>query len=326
MRLLIAILLFVVNSAFALDSFPSDYQKKRVLISTDIGGGDPDDIQSMIHYLVYADMFDLEGIVISRPRGAKSTMLKVIRAYRKDYHHFRFVSADYPTPGQLRRLVKVGAERNKKTPSVGYSRSTPGSRLIVQQANKEDPRPLHILVWGAITDVAQAIHDSPKIKKKIRIFSITSPNNKGYNTELDPSPSLYLRRVHAKSLYWIESDDTFRGIYNTGMFNKTKYGNVGFVKQVIKPRGALGKLFYKVSANINVNSYGIKMGDTPSLLFLFNGNFDNPTKPSWGGQYCKVKKNYHVGCKKYEKPSVSRHKLDILKDWEKRLIRIYDKK
>ena len=40
----------------------------RVLVSTDIGGTDPDDFQSMVHLLVYADAFDIEGLV-SSPYG-----------------------------------------------------------------------------------------------------------------------------------------------------------------------------------------------------------------------------------------------------------------
>ena len=35
--------------------------RPRVIVSTDIGGTDPDDFQSMVHFLVYADMFDVEG-------------------------------------------------------------------------------------------------------------------------------------------------------------------------------------------------------------------------------------------------------------------------
>ena len=34
----------------------------RVVISTDLGGSDEDDIQSMIHYLVYSDLLDTEGM------------------------------------------------------------------------------------------------------------------------------------------------------------------------------------------------------------------------------------------------------------------------
>lgn len=38
-------------------------ERFRVLISTDIGGTDPDDNQSMAHLLMYSNEFDLEGLV-----------------------------------------------------------------------------------------------------------------------------------------------------------------------------------------------------------------------------------------------------------------------
>ena len=44
-------------------------QHPRVLISTDIGGTDPDDNQSMTHLLMYSDLFDLEGLVSSPSYG-----------------------------------------------------------------------------------------------------------------------------------------------------------------------------------------------------------------------------------------------------------------
>src|SRR5699024_6734168 len=40
----------------------------RVVVSTDIGGTDPDDFQSMVHLLLYADVLDIEGL-ISSPYG-----------------------------------------------------------------------------------------------------------------------------------------------------------------------------------------------------------------------------------------------------------------
>lgn len=43
----------------------TDIIKPRVLVSTDIGGTDPDDNQSMAHLLMYTDCLDLEGIVSS---------------------------------------------------------------------------------------------------------------------------------------------------------------------------------------------------------------------------------------------------------------------
>ena len=53
--------------------------RHRVLVSTDIGGRDPDDFQSMVHLLVYADVLDLEGLVASPPGpGKKEHILQVI--------------------------------------------------------------------------------------------------------------------------------------------------------------------------------------------------------------------------------------------------------
>jgi hypothetical protein len=308
-------------------AFPEDYTKKRVLISSDIGGGDPDDIQSMIHYLAYANMFDLEGIIISRPRGNKATMDKVIQAYRRDYDKFEFISPDYPTPNQLSKLVKVGAAPNKKSPSIGYSNPTAGSNWIIKQARSEDPRPLNIIIWGSATDVAQAVHDAPDIKKKIKVFFI---GYVGYNYDGDPSTLDYLHKQ--KDLRIVESGHTHRGMYlgGTGSNKNSKYGNVWFVEKVISHRGSLGRMFRRISADIGVNNYGIKMGDTPSLLFLFNGDFDKPGKGSWGGKYCKISKNRYGDCPNNSMgifpgaKTIDKHRVDILKDWEKRLKMIYD--
>jgi hypothetical protein len=43
--------------------------KPRILISTDIGGTDPDDNQSMTHFLMYSYMFEIEGLISSPSYG-----------------------------------------------------------------------------------------------------------------------------------------------------------------------------------------------------------------------------------------------------------------
>jgi hypothetical protein len=42
-----------------------DGGRYRVLVSSDIGGTDPDDFQSMVHLLLYADVLDIERLVSS---------------------------------------------------------------------------------------------------------------------------------------------------------------------------------------------------------------------------------------------------------------------
>ena len=71
-------------------------QPHRVLVSSDIGGTDPDDLQLLVHLLVYADCFDLEGLVSSPyGRGRKEHILGVIDAYQKDYPNLRSYSDKY---------------------------------------------------------------------------------------------------------------------------------------------------------------------------------------------------------------------------------------
>ena len=72
-----------------------------------------------------------------------------------------------------------------------FSAPTDGSQLLVESARAEDPRPLWVLVWGSITDVAQAVHDAPDIADRIRIVSIGS-----WNTSQDRAARDYLFRQH----------------------------------------------------------------------------------------------------------------------------------
>jgi len=153
----------------------------RVIVSSDIGGSDPDDFQSMVHYLLYADLFDTEGLIASPPRGGrKEHILEALAAYEKDYKNLKSHSPKFPTPATLRAISKQGAL--DRAPEAGYSQPTEGSAWIIRQARLDDPRPLYILVWGSITDVAQAVHDEPAIKEKIRVYSIGS-----WNTREDPA-------------------------------------------------------------------------------------------------------------------------------------------
>src|SRR6186997_2242678 len=93
----------VVNCGLAVE-------RHRVVVSTDIGGTDPDDFQSMVHLLVYADVFDLEGLVSSPyGPGRKEHILQVIDQYERDFPNLQTYSNRYPTPAALRAMAKEGA-------------------------------------------------------------------------------------------------------------------------------------------------------------------------------------------------------------------------
>ena len=71
----------------------------RILVSTDIGGTDPDDFQSMIHLLMYADRFQIEGL-ISSPfgDGRKQALLDMIKLYEQDLGALKPHVPELPDP------------------------------------------------------------------------------------------------------------------------------------------------------------------------------------------------------------------------------------
>ncbi|MBN1127316.1 MAG: DUF1593 domain-containing protein [Sedimentisphaerales bacterium] len=306
---------------FALGPGALGGNRYRVIVSSDIGGGDEDDIQSMIHYFVYADLFDTEGLISSPPqKGRKIDILKVIDAYEKDYPNLKTWSDKYPAPAFLRFISKQGAI--DPAPAKGYSQSTEGSKWIVRCANQPDSRPLYILVWGSITDVAQALHDAPSIKNKIRVYFIAS-----WNLKQDLSAFAYIDEKH-KDLWMIFCDTTFRGWYMGG--DQTgDLSNAAFVCLHVKGKGALGDYFAPLKGG------SIKMGDTPSVAFLLCGTPDNPTRPSWGGQFIRRQNRPHwwmdnpdpdlMEADRAGAKTVNQWRTDYLRDWQHRMDRCCEK-
>ena len=244
-----------------------------MIVSTDIGGTDPDDFQSMVHFLVYADCFDVEGLVSSPyGPGRKKHILEVIDCYEKDYGKLKTYSDKYPSPDALRALAKQGEA--EVAPYAGVRRATEGSNWIVMCARRDDPRPLYVLVWGGIEDLAQALHDAPGILPKLRVYWIGGPNKKW-------GPNAYQYIIaHHPELWIIEANATYRGWF-TGGDQTGQWGNKEFVRRHIAGKGALGDFFVSKKDEI-------KMGDTPSVGWLLRGNVDDPRKPGWGGSYVRA--------------------------------------
>lgn len=270
-------ILLISLGLFQGNCYAQQQMKPRILISSDIGGTDPDDFQSMIHLLTYADKFQIEGL-ISSPfgKGRKEDFLRMIDLYEKDFPQLQQHSSDYPLPDALRKVCKQGAI--PEAPYKGFSTSTEGSDWIIQCAKKKSKQPLWILVWGGIEDLAQALHDAPEIKKNIRVYWIGGPNKKwsvnAYSYIAEHHPDLSI----------IEANATYRGWFMdegsaANLSAKTYY------KNFVQDHGALGRDF------INYYNGEIKMGDSPSLAYLLYGNPDKPTAESWGGSFTLINRS-----------------------------------
>ncbi len=249
--------------------------KPRILISTDIGGTDPDDNQSMIHFLMYSNLFKTEGLVSSPSygQGSKQNILEMIDLYAKDLPELRKHADGFPSPDYLRSITKQG--KGEEAPFKGYSEATEGSDWIIKCARKKSKHPLWILVWGGLEDLAQALHDAPDIEKNIKVYWIGGPNKK-WSTN-----SYAYIAEHYPNLWFIEDNSSYRGFF-LDKNAPENFKNDNYYKYYIKGAGYMGRAFK--------NYYGgaIKMGDTPSLLYLMNGHPDDPSGESWGGSFEKI--------------------------------------
>ncbi|MGN0282574.1 MAG: nucleoside hydrolase-like domain-containing protein [Prevotella sp.] len=266
-----ALMIMAMLSLTTVAAQQSPIEKYRVLISTDIGGTDPDDNQSMAHLLMFTDKFELEGLVSSPSygSGSASEIYRMIDIFEKDYSQLCEYAPGLMTPYELRPLVKQG--RIGRAPACGYGKPTEGSQWIVTQARKDDARPLYVLVWGGLEDVAQALHDAPDIAPKLRVHWIGGPNKKW-------SVNTYCYIIeHFPDLWMIENNTTYRAfIYDSK--NKDEW-NTGYFDKHIRDAGYLGRDF---AAYYKGNP---KMGDTPTLLYMMKGNPANPEAQSLAGRF-----------------------------------------
>ncbi|HOB33572.1 MAG TPA: DUF1593 domain-containing protein, partial [Verrucomicrobiota bacterium] len=219
--------------------------------------------------------------IISSPYGPgrKRDILTVIDHYERDYPNLKTYSDRYPTPDALRTISKQGALESAGL--SGHGVSTEGSDWIIQCAKRDDPRPLWILVWGGIDDLAQALHDDPSIVSRIRVYFIGGPNKKWSVPAYD-----YITREHP-NLWIIEANSTYHGWFNGGN-QSGDWSNQGFVASRVAGRGALGDYFAGLTFGGRTRAT-LKMGDTPSVMYVLGDAPENPAENnSWGGRFVRA--------------------------------------
>ena len=81
------------------------------------------------------------------------------------------------------------------------------------------------------------------------------------------------------NLWFIENNATYRGFI--GSDKDPSYYQAPFWQNAMMGRGVMGDNFRHYYNGI------VKMGDTPSLLYLMGNGFnpDEPNSPHWGGQF-----------------------------------------
>jgi thiol-disulfide isomerase/thioredoxin len=284
MKILSCILTFI----FLVGCFSNLHSQNtpRVFVFTDINidSGDPDDRQSLVHLLWYANELRIEGVVPERwnASGIEACEL-VAEAYAKDYFEYNFKGKNYPEPEKIESLFATGREDAIRR---------------FQQAASVKNDPLYVLIWGSMHLFGDALRSKPEVWKNIRVITIgTDLMMEAYrqhipeNWEKTEKPceqfnwngngrNEIFNDSRFDQMWWLEINWTYEGMF-TGeepreMFNKlSEYGTLGsHLKEVVK--------------NENWAQY-FRVGDTPSVLYVIDPGHDlnNPIQSSWAGKFIK---------------------------------------
>ena len=110
------ILMLAVLLVFGWQAVSCCADRPRLAISADIGG-DPDDQQSMIRLMTYANEFEIEVLIASasgtpgelnRAITRPDLILKIVDAYGKVLPNLKKHATGWPQAEQLRRRVESG--------------------------------------------------------------------------------------------------------------------------------------------------------------------------------------------------------------------------
>jgi hypothetical protein len=268
--------------------------KPRLLVLTDIGG-DPDDQQSLIRLMTYANEFEIEGLIATAsgtPGELKEQVTRpdlireVVTAYGKVRPNLLLHRPDYPAAEALLGRVKSGNPR-RGIRGVGAGNDTEGSRWVIQAVDRDDPRPVNVVIWGGPTELAQALwrvrHDRTaeglkRFVEKLRVHSIGHQDDSGpWIVEQFPGLFYVLSKAAEKRDM---REGAYRGMYLGGDESLTSRAWVD--AHVRKGRGPLGAL-YPTRTWTAPNPHGcLKEGDTPSWLYFLPTGLSDPDRPEWG--------------------------------------------
>jgi hypothetical protein len=176
---------------FCLGARCSAAEKPRVFVLTDIEN-EPDDAMSLVRFLVYANQWDVEGLVATtsihqQNKVAPERIRQIVAAYGQVRDNLEKHERGFPPAAQLHSVISEG-RRDYGMRAVGEGMDSPGSALLIRAADRDDPRPLWVPVWGGPNVLAQALWKvratrSPEALARfvapLRVYTISDQDDSG---------------------------------------------------------------------------------------------------------------------------------------------------
>ncbi|MBD3265243.1 DUF1593 domain-containing protein [bacterium] len=274
----------------------------RLVILTDMGN-EPDDSQTMVHLLLYANAIDIEGLISVTSRWLNPTrkppkhrtypelITERVHAYGKVRPNLLKHAAGWPTEQELHDRIAAG-QPGYGMDSVGEGKASPGSRLIMRVLEKPDPRPVYFAINAGSNTLAQALFDLQKtrsqaemdiIRKKIRVYDDAGQDNAGAWITKN-FPTLFYARSQSQvfSMYcgYEEKETQVKGPYTWEPYPRNAQGQHAWAREHIQTgHGPLGALY---PDRFNGNG-GLEGGGTTTWIGLVNKGLYHPDQITWGG-------------------------------------------
>ena len=259
---------------------PLPAQPHRLLVLTDIEA-DPDDAQSLIRLLLYANQIEIEGLIATtsihqRARVAPESIRRVLAAYEQVRPQLEQHEPGYPPAESL--VVRAGLPVYGMA-GVGEGMDSEGSDWIIRVLEQPDERPVWVSVWGGPNTLAQALWtieqtksqpEATRLIRKLRVYTISDQDDSGAWI-----------RARFPDLFYIVSPGGYAGATWLGInrpvegIDNTTIRNDWLAMHIQQGHGPLGALYPDVA-------YGME-GDTPAWLALIPNGLSVPEYPNWGG-------------------------------------------
>ncbi len=282
----------LIAAAALVSAVPGTAQqpKPRLIVLSDIGN-EPDDQMSLVRLLVYANEVDVEGLVATtstwqRYKASPEIMRSVIAAYGKVQPNLMLHAQGWPSEAALDAKVSAG-QTGYGMAATGPDKMTAGAQAIIDAADRNDPRPLWVTLWGGANTLAQAlIHvrgtrsaaETDAFVAKLRVSSISDQDDAGP----------WIRREFPALFYIVKpsppNGEEYQSATWTGISGDLYYQMPGadsslvtneWLDKNIRSKGPLGAAYPRFLF--------IMEGDTPSYLGLLPNGLNSQVSPNWGG-------------------------------------------
>lgn len=254
-------------------------EKLRVIIETD-AGGDPDDEQSLVRFLLYVNEWDVEGIIANRAqardgenlnseRTGLGIVLRLISAYGECYPKLVQHDPRYPKPEVL--LSRAVA---------GYDDTDEAVKLLIAAIDRDDPRPLWYSDWG--TDSGGAKNNLRRALDRVLVERGQAGYEKFKNrlrlSSADPFGEHTFKQQPSFPL-WVDTFrpelDRLRWYHRFSALTATA-GGFDVKRDVLTGHGPLGALYPTNTTHRQ------KEGDSPTFMYLIPTGMNDPEQPTWG--------------------------------------------